>query len=677
VLSEPNYIPSAADLATAVAAFADPVIEFAAGVPRKKLALTFERFPDRGLFRFGEQLVLLGGLFLAASYVDAALRNGDVSGDHYRDFLSTILFGRGYNRGVACALFQKAAQVNGGGIASLIRDDRVITAFAQSRRRTASNTFRARIARPLESDVAAVIEQVRFFSDVSLGDDGKVLFRGSPMNLWPFLRWDGQTLLRIRGVKRRMPNGMPESMEWVDGGGTQSEVADLTFQQQSELKRVGILIGHPIKRRPLRIDIPQNESVVPLLADSHPQMSDLAELLREKADDKTIAEKWILPFLRAERGNQITLDDAYEEIRNTVVVDNAIIRRCLEADPITVLTEYLVSEPHDTMDCLLRLTTGVEAQAIYAAIQQQTAKLTNRLRPMYPFDEHDATLEERLKEYRAGLAARAIAGLLKFRIVEQHAHEAIDDYIQRVESFAEYAADPQAETSKIAQGFLQCGNLIHAAARFVIQFYTALTFYDPRRQDGISERRRSELAAEVKRTGRLPFAKVISEFRKLGENDAITSKVEEHLGRELWDRRRCWALVDFLNSFRLARNEVAHDSLPTGLDVTHYISGVIAFLKWLQCPTADDTHRQRIYPAVLHLNVITMNQCGITSVRYGLTERPTSGGRAAVGPITLYTQQPLAHFAGVFYGLPNHDKSQRALWIDPVLIPTNVFSVPK
>ena len=32
-------------------------------------------------------------------------------------------------------------------------------------------------------------------------------------------------------------------------------------------------------------------------------MSDLAELLREKADDNTIAEKWVLPFLRAERGN--------------------------------------------------------------------------------------------------------------------------------------------------------------------------------------------------------------------------------------------------------------------------------------------------------------------------------------------------------------------------------------
>ncbi|MGZ5440741.1 MAG: hypothetical protein ACXW5U_01250 [Thermoanaerobaculia bacterium] len=672
-----NRLPNAADVAAAVDGFPDAVVEFAGGVPRSLLADTLRRYPDRGLYRFGDQLILLGGLVLAAAYVDSALRDGDVRGDHYRNFISTTLFGRGYSRGMASAFFQKARQVSGGEIAGLVRDDRVITAYTQSRRQNAGNTFRARIQHPLEVEVSALVKALRFFEELSFHGDGSVMFRGKPLDVWPFLQWDGQTLLRFSTPKDRLQNQLPEAMEWLDGRASEPRVVRLTFEQQSRLKRLGALVGYSIKRRTLRIEIPHAESVIPLLTDTHPQMSDLAELLREKAEDNTIAEKWLLPFLRTERGPDITIEDAIAELGNTILVDNAIIRRCLEKDPITVVTEYLIREPGDALDCMRRLTSRDEADKLYAQVERRASGLRKRLNPLFPYEDHRELLDKRHNEYRAELAAREIARLLKFRIVDQDAHESIDDYIERVSAFAEYVDDPDANSGKIAWGLFKCAPILHDVLRFVIQFYTAITYYDPRWEDGVGQRKRPELASKLAKIRNAPFGQAIDHFQALGARDDVTRSVAEHLGRDLWDRAKCERFTIFLHSFRKwTRNREAHEQeeLPEGVDARSDLSQILEFLRWLQRPTDDDAHRERIYPAVLHLNVITTNQCGVTSVRYGLSERATPHAKPVIAPITLYTQQPLGHLAGVFYGLPNQDKSQRRLWIDPILIPTNVFA---
>jgi hypothetical protein len=205
-----------------------------------------------------------------------------------------------------------------------------------------------------------------------------------------------------------------------------------------------------------------------------------------------------------------------------------------------------------------------------------------------------------------------------------------------------------------------------------VAFYTTLKYYDPTLEEGLHEADKSRLRRHVVDILRKPFNFAIRRFEALHGDDAIRYAVRTHLGRGMWSETEHGRHVEMLDTLRKGwRNKYAHGIGAIDTDAQPLVAKFLDFLSWLKDPSNRDSNRDRIYPAVLHLNVLTMNQCGITSIKYNLTE--TAARDDEQRSIRLYTRQPLARFAGTFYGLPNQDKSQEDLWIDPVLIPTTIF----
>lgn len=626
-------------------------------------------YSDIGTYAFGDRLIMLSGLALCGLYIHCARLDPDARGDHYTDFVRTILFQRGYDRGIACALFQRVGQVGGAVFESLRGEDRAITAFVALRRLNAANTVRARMRQPLEQHILSVIARLKFLQRFVFDANGTVRFDGSPVRLWPFLRWDGDRLLRIREPRDRTAEGIPEALEWVGADESDSVVEQLTTEDGRELRHIAVLVRHAREPRVVELSPPTMESVVPLFADTHPQMCALAQLVQKKANPDTIA-RLLVPFLKAELGRDVDHAEARTHAADTLLVENAIIRQCIEHDPIAVLKTYLENEPGDIIECLALLTSSDErATELYNSLRARTKDLRNRLEPLYADAMHKEAIEKQVDAFAAQIAAKEIARLLGFRIVEQHAREPVDAYISRVAAFEEYVAGRRRDLVKVAGGLLECSKIAHEVLAFLIQFYSALKFYAPEYEDGIDAKRRPAFKAEMSRIARFSFDKATKSFEKLRTDDAISQAVRTHLNRPMWSENAMRTHVDALNELRRDwRNEYAHRPGVIDTDAQRLVSKFLDFLKWLQDPARTRTHRDRIYPAILHLNVLTMNQCGITSVKYGLTE--TGHDRA----IRLYTRQPLANVAGVFYGLPNQDKAQDDLWLDPVLFPTNALA---
>lgn len=626
-------------------------------------------YSDIGTYAFGDRLIMLSGLALCGLYVHCAESDPAARGDHYTDFVRTILFQRGYDRGIACALFQRVGQVGGTVFTSLQGEDRAITAFVALRRLNAANTVRARMRQPLEQHILSVLDRLTFLQRFAFDADGAVSFDGAPVRLWPFLRWDGDRLLRIREPRDRTPEGIPEALEWVGADESDSLVEQLSTTDGRELRRIATLVQHVREPRAIELAPPTMESVVPLFADTHPQMCALAQLVQKKANPDTIA-RLLVPFLEMELRRDVDHAEARTHASDTLLVENAIIRQCIEHDPIAVLKTYLENEPGDIIECLA-LLTGSDAHAadVYNSLRSRSKDLRNRLEPLYADPMHKDAIDRQVDSYAAQIAAKEIARLLGFRIVEQHAREPVDAYISRVAAFEEYVAGRRRDLVKVAGGLLECSKIAHEVLVFLIQFYTALKYYAPEYEDGIDTKRKTAFSSEMARISRLNFNAATKAFAKLRIDEGVTRAVRSHLNRPMWNEGAMRGHVEALDELRRDwRNEYAHRPGVIDTDGQRLVAKFLDFLKWLQDPGRTRTHRDRIYPAILHLNVLTMNQCGITSVKYGLTE---AGHDSA---IRLYTRQPLANVAGVFYGLPNQDKAQDDLWLDPVLFPTNVLA---
>ncbi len=668
-----RQIPTRDDLIELIERSLPPAI-IAHAAAGEDLGLAFE-YPDIGLYAFGDRLIMVAGLSLCALYVDVAMNDSKIRSDHYVDFIRTILFQRGYDRGLACALFQRLGQLGGTLFSTLRGDDGPVTNFSALRRNNAANAARARMLHPLESHLSALITRVSFLRRFSFSTDASVAFDGRPIVVWPFLLWDGRGLRRLREPRERNDERLPEALEWVGSDEEDSEILRLSFSEQQTIRRVAELVFHATPQKPAQISAPTTESVLPLFADTHPQMNKLAGLIQQKANPETRA-KLLAPFLKAERGKPVSFKEALAEVDNGVLVENAIIRQCVEADPIAVLKTYLQNEPGDTIECLALLSGDEDqAQKTDASIAARAAKLRRAIEPLYPNESHLAAIDHEVESYVALLAAKEVARLLGFRIVEQHAQESIDAYIVRVTAFAHYVFGKRRDPVKVANGLLECSKIAHDVLRFLLTFYTVLKSYDSQYEEGFDPEKREFLQRESKSISKLPFFEAIKRFRNLRDDRGIVTAVRQQLGRPMWSETDIAKHTTAMNEFRENwRNEYAHESgIPVGQDPERLVSNFLDFLKWLRDPANSRSHRDRIYPAVLHLNVLTMNQCGITSVKYGLTEKsPDDTGDGEV-VIRLYTRQPLANFAGVFYGLPNQDKSQDDLWVDPVLVPTTVF----
>jgi len=666
-----TYIPTREELIVRVEATLPQAIVSHA-TAGETLEEAFE-YPDIGLYEFGDRLIMVAGLSLCVLYVDLASADQSVRGEHYIDFIRTILFQRGYDRGLACALFQRLDQIDGPIFASLRGEDGPVSTFSSMQRHGAANSARARKIDPLESHLSALIERVSFLRRFSFAGDGSVTFDGRAIEIWPFFRWDGTRLRRIREPHDRNEERLPEALEWVGGDEHDSEIASLSFAEKREMKKIARLVFYQTADALAPVVAPVTESVLPLFADTHPQMNKLAGLIQSKANSETRA-KLLAPFLTAEQNRRVTPKEALARVDDAVLMENAIIRECIEKDPVAVLKTYLEDEPGDTIDCLTFLSGGDTEMALRmdAAIAALAEARRKGLEPLYPHEAHAAEIDREIDGYTALLSAKEVARLLGFRIVEQYAQESIDAYIVRVSAFARYVHGRRPDRVKVAGGLLECSKIAHDILRFLTEFYTMLKYYDPQYEEGLSPTAKELLQKESQSIWKRDLFRATEGFRSLGREEAVVTAVQRHLGRPMWSEAEGEKHTKALDDFRQDwRNRYAHESGLPDEDAEKLVTRFLEFLKWLRDPTKTESHRDRIYPAVLHLNVLTLNQCGITSVKYCLTEN--SADDATVGTISLYTRQPLANFAGVFYGLPNQGKSQEKLWVDPVLIPTNVF----
>jgi hypothetical protein len=204
---------------------------------------------------------------------------------------------------------------------------------------------------------------------------------------------------------------------------------------------------------------------------------------------------------------------------------------------------------------------------------------------------------------------------------------------------------------------------------FVLAFYHLARLYDPSLATGMPSD-----AAVPTLAGNPTLGMLVKEFRTLCESlssgPAITSigvrKALRGANKKLPDIQR----------FTRYRNKEIHATDLSEADFHHLswkdqiglLRDISTFFNWLVEPLPGDSNA-RMYPAVLHLNLLTTNRCGITSVKYVLKGEDGSD----LNSITLYTAQPVAAAPGVFYGVPHQDRYTPQLWVDPVLFAADAF----
>jgi ribosomal protein L12E/L44/L45/RPP1/RPP2 len=413
-----------------------------------------------------------------------------------------------------------------------------------------------------------------------------------------------------------------------------------------------------------------------LAGTAHRRLPDLTSFIVAFADDGT-KEKWVREYLLSSWGKQPSEDDIKRALRDKNLVEDAIVAGCVERDPIEVMTHYFSVEGKDIEDCLTRFDPS-GAPATIAAIKQRVMNFAEKLKPIW-VETAESTLEMRLIGERARLAALEVARALGFRVKDVEVRETISEHISRVRRFIDslynFGLDDQ------RKGAIHCAVVCEEILKFTIAFYRAVEYFDFRFESGISPTDATSLANDdhtIKRVRGQTLGRVLNEFHHLcaayargkqppmlGDRGWMLEGLEQHCGKledqndRAKQRSPMWAFIEW-------RNKAVHhpDELSPDDDLESLLKGVLSFLEWMRRP--GRTGATQVYPAILHLNVLSTNRCGITTVKYELWERNSSG-------VALYTHQPISATAGVFYGMPRHERSTKRLWMDPVLFGSEVI----
>jgi len=398
-------------------------------------------------------------------------------------------------------------------------------------------------------------------------------------------------------------------------------------------------------------------------------MDKLAQRLFESSYPGTKVRLWIAPFLQID---PTTSDKADPYVTDQVLVTNAIIKKCMDTDPVTVMTDYFEAEPEDE-HLYFKLVLGNDQRRIdliRAEVNATVAEYSDR-QSLYCREEDKAPLQKKRDAFRRRLVAQKIVQLMGFQLVEQKAQDDIDDYSAQVSAFLAAIKDGSEQPLLVAGGLVKCAAIAEEILTFLISFYMALKYYDGTLAEGLDEHRIDSLGVNLAHS----FDRVnglgglIPVFRDLAKDPDITDAVKMHLGRESIWPEGLKKYTDVLHALKDYRNKEAHEVEVASIErAPETVKRFLSVLEWLRDPLGRGDDAMRIYPAILQLNTITMNNCGITSIKHNLTTRGASR------PITLYTRQPLSVYAGTFYGLPQRNKALKDLWLDPVLVPTRIFS---
>jgi hypothetical protein len=636
---------------------------------------------------FAERLVSLAGLAALALYTNRLVSRkpaADVSSDRdqlMENYLLTALFDRGYSLGHACSIIQRCGAIKTGALARVVDHDRPLAAIVTSRPESPGNLLRGQLHNPPEDQLLDLAESLSFLRDFDfhpVDDAPCVRFRKQQLEIRPFLFWDGSDLWCFKRMMREEEENDHILYLSTAAGTERREPERMDSVVRRRIAHVAELLGceAPLdKGAPIDEVLPQ--SFMPLFAQSYPEMNRLAQRLYQKSSHATRSKLWVEPAVGDEHR-------AHKLLSNEVYVTNAIIKQCMDRDPVSVMEAYFLHEPAEIDRYFTYLVhDATERRRLRQQIRTRVSEYKNDLFPFYCQSEHQDELSDLVDRYRARLVAQRVVQLSGFPIIENVAQEGLNDYIRRTRTFYSYldSYEEVPDAAKVREGLLACSRAAEAILKTMILFYQSLRWYRHDHQDSIDEVGVSLLNKCKEGLRWATFGQLVCRVQQIDNDREVRERLESLLGRErLWPERghqHALAAVSELHQWNALkdlkswRDEQVHRRPGPIEKAARLVKGFLEFLDWLQDALRQPGQNWQIFPALLSLNLVTRNSCGISSIKYTLVSHDTGSKHH----ITLYTKQPLSVTSGSFFGLPHLNKTIKDHWVDPVLIPSGLFLV--
>ena len=619
------------------------------------------------LLDLAERLSYLAGLAIAALYIDDLVRgNGAVDKDAFvESWIKSMLFGRGYDQGISRSLLQQAASMHSGRFRNLIPEDPEGLSLLDNRLHGMGNLFRARAK--VTSWASRVFRQLCFLQRFQfMKGTQMVRFDGTALDVYPFIQWDGR---RVSWFLR--PSAWPITelaFQFAEEGAEISRTIALEEKQRDRLRAIWDWVhcnddSDPFSALPDQNPEPFTQSIIPMFADSYPLMHDMATRIFKSADQHTCEDLWV-------SGSISDPNEAKRKSLDAIYVTNAIIKQCMEYDPVLVFEQYFLREMGDRTLWLRELLKGNQEaiEAIDRDLEKIISEYAHDIKLFYsiePSQHVNPELAQQLNFFKARVYAQKVVELLGFPIHHQDWSPDLVDYEHR---FLKLHDRVIAGTMDYLHALRACAVTAERILSLILKFYTALKHYDRSVADGIKP-------GDVRPVGRqkkVSLGTLVDEVYALNRDPETLAAIHEHLGRErLWFGKSQAKHFEYLKLIAQTRNAEFHYNVGERRELG--IKPFLNFLQWLGDGGGISQNRWRIYPAVLSLDLVSVNRCGITSIKYMLRSAD-SFSEGARKPITLYTRQPLKLNAGSFFGIPHLGRVHENLWVDPLLISTSIFS---
>lgn len=653
-----------------------PIVHDAAAGDDHQLPILFDS-EEAGILPFGERLILTAGLFVSSLFAETTIRRK--SDARLPNIIRPILLSRSYGIGMALSILQRLPVAGKGLNIALppLCDSTCLARFVGLHRLTYANTFRALHDESIEDLLVSVLDYLSFLRDFEFSEteSDMATYRGRPIRLWPFIRWNGKVLSGLReslvvdsGEPRLRP--LPNRLVYVREDFNCEppyieDSIDVSAAESIRLAEVAQRVGISTADTEDAAPVETVETFIPLLSDNYSHMQELLDLVYKNANQKT-KHDWVEQFLKKGALENPSKSAVRAAMRDRSQVENAILGLCLEDDPVTLLADYFERESEDEDLCLTQLARE-QTPAVLKTIDDAVRVARDRIEPLHVGTDQE--LDRLLRNHRARLVAFEVARLLGFHVRNVVVRDAVEDYIDRLKVFLRVVGEHPDE-DRVNRGVMHSFRMCEEALGFIFLFHRAASSFDSSSPTGLSIESRSTLLEDAQKKRGL--GQWIGKFQQLCE------KYERGIG-SLGSRRNLASSarprIVALNELNAVRNTIyAHGQhmrdpppMPSIRDRLKLLDSVLRLLEWLRKPYPERPGTfNRIYPAVLHLNVLTMNRCGVTTVRYILRGRKED-------EIRLYTQQPVSTSAGVFYGIPAEGKGNADLWVDPVLFAADAF----
>lgn len=673
-----NYSPTAADVAHRVSFLPHCIIEQACGMPVNNLAyaFTYDTFGKH----FGERLVRIAGLAIAAIYIKERVNRASFSVATLNEFICNSLYRSGYDLGLACSIVQKAGLLKTSPFDSIVPDDRPVMRFIESIPDRPSNRMRRELNRSVTEDLYELLEHLGFLCSFSFHEDKTVYYNGEIINMFPFLIWDGVVLYQFRQLASVSSSNRQITAinQWSPD---ERSIFSVSSNQRNQLDTIAQLLGRGFNGTPTIENEVTPMSIMPQLADTHPQVNRLAHLLWQKAEPETIIRLWLPPIYRdtPSLGRQFINQKNNQDAE--ILVTNTIIKKCLDEDPVSVMEKYFTYEPTDIIEYITMLSCNNDmAEKVTLSIEQRISNYRQMLLSFY-YHLNEYEFDKIIDKYKARIAAQYIVKLMGFSIQEVVAEDEITSYQERVRAFLMFL-QTQSEKPRwhdIESGIMRCAVTAEKILRFLYTFYRTLPFYDPTQTSGIMTGHNTAIANIIMETERSGLNELIDRFFGLKKNKEIRNATIYWLDRDsIWPEGTEEQIKLGLKRLNSIRIPLAHEK-PLGpndfYEINEAINAFVAFLDWLHRPLGNQEQREygdqspyRIYPVIVTLHLMTVTRSGITSMRYLLRELSN-----AEPEIRLYTEQPVS-VKHCYYGLPHSKKISKELWVNPLLIQTEIVT---